>query len=47
MELNNKTERLYSLYIQKNNLKKELSGANKRMTKLERELEDLKKKHPN
>lgn len=46
LELNNKTERSDSLYIQNNNLKKELNEADKRIAKLEKEVEDLKKKSP-
>jgi archaellum component FlaC len=46
-ELDKKTERSNDLYGQNNKLKKELSEADKRIAKLEKEIEDLKKKYPN
>jgi peptidoglycan hydrolase CwlO-like protein len=46
LEINNKTERSDSLYIQNNTLKKELNEADKKIAKLEKEIEDLKKKFP-
>ncbi len=44
-ELCNKTEYSDKLHNQNNNLKKELNEADKRIAKLEKEVEDLKKKH--
>ena len=47
IELNQKIERVDSLYDQNNKLKKELNEADKRVAKLEKEAEALKKKLSN
>jgi septal ring factor EnvC (AmiA/AmiB activator) len=46
LEINKKTEGLDSLYDQNDKLKKDLYEAEKRIAKLEKEMDALKKKYP-